>query len=254
MSTTRAADLIGSLAVYFALAAAVIASLDWFLREPAKSKIRDVVERIWIWLDDQRVGRLLFVLHNSKVVRWVLFGFSIAPLPFIAAMLLDRGPLVVPEAVLVVRAFLPGASVAFGILALAAHSSVSRLVAWIVARKSPTSTLARLTSLCAAGISTLGALLGLMAGAGEGWSAVQMAAAFFGLGFFGAPTFVLTLVALSMAAWLLALGALAIVLRAVASLALRLAEYPKGPVLGASVLLGAVGGVLKGLSWMYRAE
>jgi hypothetical protein len=246
-------DVLGSLVIWCAAANAFVQLLDWLLPAKLVIALSDVLLGIWHWLAEQRLGRFLRALHNPRVVRWLLLALCIAPLVLIASVVavdISDGPqpLGVPEAIIVVYGVLPGVVIAFLALAMAAHSRLSRLVGWVVAKRSPASTVLRIAALCALGFVSLvlfERVLVLTAASRSGLEDVMAGAI---LGLLGGPTLVMTFMTLTALTWLLALGALALLLTVTEFLVRRLVENPKGPMLGASALLGALGVLLKSLA------
>jgi hypothetical protein len=242
-------SVLGDVAVYLGLLAALIQLVDFFFSDKSKRHIHSALLVIWVWLAEQRIGQFLLILQNTSFVRWTFVALSLVPLSIIIYVVASTlaGPfLIYEELVFTLFGFLPGAAIAFGLLAYFAVRPISSVAGWIVERQRPMSTLARISIVPVSGVCVGGTILFAMAHIS--WSAWQGFAMFAILGFVGAPTVVFTLTGVVLLAWFIALGGTDFILRLFELIVRRVAESPKGPVLAVAGLLGIFGTILKAMA------
>ena len=244
-------DNLGTLAIGCAVATTVLQLLDWLLPPAAVQKLRDLLERLWLWLAEQRAGRLFRrLLEPPTLARLAIILAAVIATSTLAFFVLVRAgtprPQQIVEILLNLLAFCAlGSSLSLAAFALSGFTWARRVALWVTLTKRPLAVLGRLTVVVA--LAALPLLVpGLLNQAlGLRGSATGAYFGYFLVGvFIGMPALLLALAFLSLS-WLLLLSVLAPLLRVAEFLVLRLAEHPKGPVLGLSALLAAIGALMK---------
>ncbi|HSS79318.1 MAG TPA: hypothetical protein VLV54_21535 [Thermoanaerobaculia bacterium] len=264
MNTSGTSDLLGSVAIWCGLGTALTQLVDWLLPQRTKTAFQAKFEEVWFWLSEQKAGKLLDYLFSPKLLFWtpLTLALLLLPLAVILATLVWLSPPppspkppgggaiveVTNEAAYDVFLFLIVAfTCGLALVAAIGYFFLPPLVRWITKRRSVAPLILRL-ALCSVITSVLPGFLYL---AFEyNWLDSIL---------FGRVSVILAIASLIASAlflllmlisitWLLSVGVMASILRSLELIFLRLAEHPKGPVLGASALLAALGLLLRSFS------
>jgi hypothetical protein len=219
--------------VLFALGAtgAALVLLDFYLGDTQKKALQEKVESWWIWLDDLKKLSLLDRLRSGSVQKWIVLGAA-ATILLLACLYFWT---VVPSPEL--------AALAIVVIVLSAWLA-RRLLAYVLS-----GTKAQIVTRCVAVfvayvIAAVAVTKGIEAYAGSGPYAglleLLVAVTFFA--FFG------MVVLFTVFAPLTIVAMASVTIRIIELTLLRMTEYSKGPILGLSVLLGAIAVLLKVLS------
>ncbi len=249
MNTT---DAIGSIAVWCGGATGVTQLLDWLLAEKAKASIRFCFERLWLWLAEQKTGKLLDALFSRRFLFWPPLILACVSLTLSSFLLAISWPTDTDFATLILNAivfhFALPMTVSLGFLAAAGYFLLPKIASWLARPRQIVPLLGRLV-LCSFSTLALSGLLAwpmtlLMSGEKDAlllWTGVLPLATLL-------ASLLFTILLLVAILWLITVGGLAAILKAGEFIFLRLAEHPKGPVLGASALVAALGLILKSFS------
>lgn len=68
-------ELMGTAAMGIGLLTGIVQLIEWLLPKSAHERINDLLTRVWVWLEDQKAGRLMKWLRDARPVKWTIYGF-----------------------------------------------------------------------------------------------------------------------------------------------------------------------------------
>jgi hypothetical protein len=268
-------NLIASASIWGGAFVGILKIIDWLLSVEQKKSIQDWSLRTWVWLDDQRMGKLLIASVKGTRTQQVssiishMVIFSTYLIPFLAVAALNLNPNIIPKSlhlgfpfVYHFQLWVEVAALLVSIV-LVTRTIHPYLMSWLTDAKS----LPRYFGRVFSALFVCG-LLHFLPGeiwsiyvpslAEDGWFVLPASIPIGkpGIVIFHAITATLNtpvvvemfflnfLLAISLD-WLILIWLL-IILHSIANfIALRLAEHKEGPVLGLSALLVAIGAITK---------
>ncbi|AOS81602.1 hypothetical protein Q5W_22950 [Hydrogenophaga sp. PBC] len=239
----------GTAAMGIGLLTGIVQLIEWLLPKSAHERINDLLTRVWVWLEDQKAGRLMKWLRDARPVKWTIYGFFLLALVYNGvALLSDTGPTMpMIEVVIFKYGVIPGLAASAAAFLFASTLRLSDLADWITSKGSALRVIGRLTAVCIGGALMFAAALLFFYNVTQHWAPLAFVVSIAVLSFLFLPVLAFTLVWALMLAWLILVGTASVALRLAELFVRKLLEHPKGTVLAVSSLLTALGTIFRNI-------